>query len=95
VWDERFTFEIETGQEDLQVFVVNKDVYATNEAVGKVDISLNFLRDQMKHDEWFELEPLKQMSDNGSIGAVHLVLQWIYCREKYFEQALIRVEETH
>lgn len=74
IWDERFTFEIETGQEDLQVFVVNKDIYATNEAIGKVDVSLNFLRDQMKHDEWFDLELLQGHVYEGSAGAVHLIL---------------------
>ena len=40
IWDERFTFEITTGQEDLQVLVVNKDVYATNETIGKTEVNL-------------------------------------------------------
>lgn len=38
------------------MLVVNKDVYATNETIGKTEISLEFLKDQMKHDEWFDLE---------------------------------------
>lgn len=50
----------------------------------------------MKHDEWFELESPNQevKGSSATVGSVHLVLQWIYCREKYFEQALRRVEET-
>ena len=45
VWDERFTFDITTGQEELQVLVVNKDVYGTNETLGKTEINLQFLKD--------------------------------------------------
>lgn len=56
IWDEKFTFEIPTGQEDLQVLVVNKDVFATNDLIGKCFIPLSLLQDQMKHEDWFELE---------------------------------------
>jgi hypothetical protein len=45
LWDERFTFEIITGQEDLQVLVVNKDVFATNEVIGKCFVSLEEFKD--------------------------------------------------
>ncbi|CDW90728.1 c2 domain containing protein [Stylonychia lemnae] len=98
VWDERFTFEIQNGQEDLQLLVVNKDAFGTNETIGRADINLQFLKDQLKHDEWFDLE--YQGQDNAArnsqsgAGSVHVILQWIYCREKYFEQALQRVKET-
>ena len=81
----------------MQVLVANKDEYGTIETIGKTDISLEFLKDQMKHDEWFELENpnldnLKQSTPLA--GNIHLILQWIYCREKYFQAALNRVEET-
>jgi len=71
-------------------------MYATNETIGKTSINLQFLKDQMKHDEWFELESTAPdlKGSVATIGSVHLVLQWIFCREKYFEQALRRVEET-
>lgn len=71
-------------------------MYATNETIGKTSINLQFLKDQMKHDEWFELESTTPdlKGSVSSVGSVHLILQWIYCRERYFEQALRRVEET-
>ena len=71
----------------MQVLVANKDEYGTIETIGKTDISLEFLKDQMKHDEWFELENTNLENLKQSIplaGSIHLILQWIYCREKYF-----------
>lgn len=38
------------------MLVVNKDIYGTNDTLGKAEINLNFLKDQLKHDEWFDLE---------------------------------------
>ena len=87
MWDERFTFEIQTGSEDLQVIVAYKDDYNALETIGKVDISLEFLKDQMKHDEWFDLENhnLDNLKQSAPLaGHIRLILQWIYCREKYF-----------
>jgi Ca2+-dependent lipid-binding protein len=73
-WDEKFTFEISTGQEDLQVLIVNKDVYATNELIGKCQIPLSTLADQMKHDSWFELEAPEnnEYKDETTAGSVRL-----------------------
>lgn len=39
-----FTFEISTGQEDLQVLVVNNDGI-NNDVIGKCYVSLEILRD--------------------------------------------------
>ena len=33
-WDERFTFDILNGQEELQVFIANKDIYGQNDILG-------------------------------------------------------------
>jgi Ca2+-dependent lipid-binding protein len=96
VWDERFTFDIVNGQEELQVFVANKDVYGSNDILGQCFINFQGLRDQMKHEEWFELKypQTNSRSSNEIMGNIHLVLQWIYCKEKYFESALRRLEES-
>jgi len=47
IWDHNYTFDIEHGQEDLQVIAVNKDSFATNEIIGMTTVSLNDLEDQM------------------------------------------------
>ena len=75
IWDEKFTFDITTGQEDLHVLIANKDVYASSDVIGKCAISLQMLRDQMKHDEWFELEaPVENIRQSNVAGSVHLIL---------------------
>ena len=36
----------------------------------------------------------RQEKSLGLFGNIHVTLQWIYCKEKYFEQGLKRLEET-
>ena len=54
----------------------------------------------MKHEDWYELEvpPSELMKasrmSNSSMGRVHLVLKWIFCREKYLETGIKRLEEA-
>jgi len=40
VWREFFTFEIESGQTPLNIYLANKDTYGTNDILGKCEISL-------------------------------------------------------
>lgn len=53
----------------------------------------------MKHDEWFELEapPSEMMGasrmSNSSMGQVHLIVKWIFCRQKYLETGLKKLTE--
>ena len=53
----------------------------------------------MKHDDWFELEvppnDLMRASrmSNSSMGHVHLIVKWIFCRQKYLETGLKRLDE--
>jgi hypothetical protein len=53
----------------------------------------------MKHDEWFELEvpPNELMAasrmSNSSMGHVHLIVKWIFCRKKYLETGLKKLAE--
>ena len=72
-------------------------MYATTDIIGKCEISLQMLRDQLKHEEWFDLDSGIEdamREEPQSAGRVHMVLQWIFCRYKYFEQALQMVEKT-
>jgi hypothetical protein len=65
IWREYFTFDIATGQAPLSVYLANKDTYGTNDILGRCEISLQPLRDQMKHDQWFELEKASDPSQFG------------------------------
>lgn len=95
--DSTFRFQITTGKEDLKVVLVNKDVTDLDNVIGKCAIPLDILADQMKVEEEFDL--ISDAADlagggNGVIGSVHLILQWVYNSQKYFETALKRVDET-
>lgn len=55
VWNESFTFDIMHGKEPLKITVMDKDTFGNDEFEGMCYVSLNGLRDQMKHDSWFDL----------------------------------------
>jgi Ca2+-dependent lipid-binding protein len=55
VWNESFTFDIMHGREPLRVTVMDKDTFGNDEFEGQCQVTLNGLRDQMKHDQWFDL----------------------------------------
>jgi Ca2+-dependent lipid-binding protein len=56
VWNESFTFDIMHGKDPLQVMVMDKDTFGNDEFQGKCFVSLSILRDQMKHDQWVDLD---------------------------------------
>ena len=71
-WDEKFTFDITTGKEELKVIVAYKDVFGANDIIGRCSIPLEFLRDQLKHDEWFDLETVGDNRPGGISGSIQL-----------------------
>ena len=50
VWNESFTFEISHGRDPLHIVIMDKDTFGNDEYEGQCQVSLNSLRDQMKHD---------------------------------------------
>jgi Ca2+-dependent lipid-binding protein len=57
VWNEVFTFDVETGRESMEVTVYDKDDFGSDDFEGRFVLTLDNYRDQLSHDEWFELEP--------------------------------------
>lgn len=77
--------------------LANRDIYGSDDMLGKATVSLHDLRDQMKHEMWLELSHPKGANKGGSgsiMGSLRIVLQWIFCKEKYFEQAIKRLQES-
>lgn len=92
VWNEVFTFQIEHGNDDLKVIVMDHDNIGTDDFEGQVSIPLKFLRDQMKHDQFFDLQgPKPNMQWQGRI---HLGLQWIWSKAKYLEEVITQWQEN-
>lgn len=56
-WNEWFTFDLVSGQDQLIVQLANRDIYGTYDILGECAVNLYDLRDQMKHDQWYQLQP--------------------------------------
>jgi hypothetical protein len=92
VWNEVFTFQIEHGNDDLKVIVMDHDNIGTDDFEGQVSIPLKFLKDQMKHDQFFDLQgPKPNMPWQGRI---HLGLQWIWSKAKYLDEVITQWQEN-
>jgi hypothetical protein len=80
------------------VYLANNDIYGGHDVIGQCALDMMKYRDQMKHDEWYELEvppnELMQASrmSNSTAGQVHLIIKWIFCRQKYLEAGLKKLD---
>jgi Ca2+-dependent lipid-binding protein len=91
VWNESFTFDITQGREPLKVIIMDKDTFGKDEFEGKCMVPLNLLRDQMKHDQWFDL---LEEGNQPTLGRIRLMLQWVYSKVQYFSEYLAKWDET-
>lgn len=82
-WDEKFTFSISQGSDDLKLTVWGKGK-SKRDFEGQLAIPLTLIRDQMMHEEWFELQPQKK--GERWQGRIHISLQWVWSRRVYFEE---------
>jgi stromal membrane-associated protein len=55
VWNEIMSFDIATGKDIIKVEVFDRSDIGRDVPLGECAISLDTLRDQYKHDEWFDL----------------------------------------
>lgn len=85
VWNEEFTFKIESGDSELQIIVMDKDIGLKDDFEGEVKIKLSTLKDQMKHDQYFNLSGNPQ-AINGNCGKIRLSLHWIWSKTRYLEE---------
>ena len=72
VWNECFSFDIETGQERLIVNVMDKDTFGNDDFEGQCQVDLHDdLYDQSKHDNWYDLT---DKTGNPHKGRIRLML---------------------
>ncbi len=55
VWNEFFTFDVDTGKEVLEVRVYDHDDFGSDDFLGSFALPLDRYKDQQQHDEWFDL----------------------------------------
>lgn len=78
------SFDITTGKEQLKVEVFDRSDIGRDVPLGECFISLDMLRDQYKHDEWFDLANQQR----NLSGKIRLNLHWIHSRKKFLEDIL-------
>jgi len=80
VWNEVFTFDVDTGKELLELSVFDKDDFGSDDFLGAFALKLDGYRDQQPHDEWFELQPDKSTAQWH--GRLRLVIQYVYSKTR-------------
>lgn len=83
-YNEVFTFQINTGDDDLHIMVKNHSNFGNHKIIGESFYLLANLRDQMKHDVYVDIKDPKTQI----VGRVHLGLLWVYSKVKYYEALL-------
>ena len=63
--------------ESIKITVLEYDTFSKNDVISYLDLPITNLKDQYKHDEWFDL---RDKVSNHSKGKIHLVLQWVHSR---------------
>lgn len=60
------------------------------EAIGFIELTLDFLKDQLMHDIWVELTNEQRKSLPGKL---HITVQWIHSNKTYYADLLVRLKE--
>jgi Ca2+-dependent lipid-binding protein len=74
VWNEVFTFDVESGKELLEVIAYDRDDFGKDDFLGRFTLTLDDYRDQQAHDEWFDLRPDDRKMENEWHGRLRLVI---------------------
>lgn len=81
VWNEEFTFPVNSKNEVLSLVVQSKNMFGSS-FMGKVSIQLNTLLDQLKHEQFFQLT---DEVGNKSQGRIKIELQFIWSKVRFFK----------
>ena len=81
IWNEDFTFAIKNHSSVLKIEVWDRDTIGSDDYEGGVNLHLKDLAHQNKIDQWYNLN---FNNDNSSNGQIHLRIQYIFSRYKYF-----------
>jgi Ca2+-dependent lipid-binding protein len=80
VWNEVFTFDVETGKEIMEITVFDRDDFGTDDFEGRFEFDLEEFKDQAPHDLWFDLQ-----AENPTLkwqGKLRLVVQYVFSKTK-------------
>ena len=80
VWNEVFTFDVETGKELLEMLVYDKDDFGKDDFEGKCEVPMDGFKDQQPHDIWLDLQPEKPGMKWQ--GKMRMVVQYVFSKTK-------------
>lgn len=69
VWNERFTFNLQDGDDTIHFDVYDDDV-GDRDAIGKCKVKLKNVFDDGKYDEWVKLPSMLGLSSHGEIHVI-------------------------
>ena len=73
----------------MAVVVNDRDLVGSDDFEGCCEISMDILKDQLKHDLWLELFDFQGRKMQGTL---HIVLQWIHSNVFFYADLLKRWE---
>ena len=69
VWNQRFTFNIQNGDDTIHFDVYDQDV-GDKDSIGSCKVKLKHVFDDGKYDEWVKLPAMFGLSSHGEIHVV-------------------------
>jgi C2 domain len=82
VWNEVFTFDVDSGKEILDITAFDHDDFGSDDYLGRFALQLEKYMDQQPHDEWFDLLPEKVGVAQDWHGRLRLVIQYVYSKTR-------------
>jgi Ca2+-dependent lipid-binding protein len=84
VWNQRFTFNIQHGDDTIHFDVYDDDV-GDKDSIGSCKVKLKHVFDDGKFDEWVKLPSMFGLSSHGEI---HIIMHFTvsYAQNKYFHR---------
>jgi hypothetical protein len=84
-------FDVKTGKDNLEILILDRDLYNADNFEGRLILNLNEFKDQMKVDKWYDLQSTN--AKEKWQGEIRVETQWIHSRIRFFEDLLARLDQ--
>ncbi|CAD8081856.1 unnamed protein product [Paramecium primaurelia] len=85
IWNEKFEFNINTGEEEIYIVILDEELIEKQEIGGQAKLNLKEFYDQKPHDIKLEL---KDKYGVVLYSIINLRVQWIHSQTKYFKESI-------
>ncbi|CAD8103615.1 unnamed protein product [Paramecium sonneborni] len=85
VWNEKFEFNIITGEEEIYIVILDEELIEKQEIGGQAKLNLKEFYDQKPHDIQLQL---KDKYGVVLYSKMNLRVQWIHSQTKYFKESI-------